>query len=626
MFNNVKMKSKEESFQSKLLNTDPNNKNNNTHKPHIIQVLKKREINLSNFDPIKYRRALLNAQIPKKVIKNKEQKKQPYIKKNNYRYFGPYNKLINGGGGFCKRLYNKNYNLNLIYELFPQNVPKYKQNTDQMNLSSYRNNNEKKTRKINQKENMLIQENIYEDDNINSININKIYNDRYKLKNNKKSSLDKKYCKINIEEVNNSIKYLKLNNNLTYRTQLSKREKSRKNKNDKKISNKLIDISYKKTKTEKKNKKIIFDGIDIKKLELNQSSIQTTPNKEIPKTERILIKDNIEQFSMENKQIKKFSNLTEADSVLLKFSPIKKDKSFELQNRIDNYTISSDRIEYSFIKKIPKKEPEKKKKLVINTNELVILSKKPKPKINNIINNNNNNNSIILNPNKKNEEILNKEKEEEIIKVEPKKEEIVKPEPKNEEIIKVESKIEEIQKEDKKEEEKEKDKEDKKEEEKVKEKKDKEDKKEEKQKKVKEEKENNIILNSIVEIKDYQSVKENNNTHENINTEKSEKDEKEDIENRKASKTVVDKFARFKERLKRKNEANKKKEENKPNRIKNLAFELESKMYKKEVDKEEENKNQNDNKKNNNPIKNEINYNIPVVNKRKMKKKIFTDD
>ena len=57
-----------------------------------------------------------------------------------------------------------------------------------------------------------------------------------------------------------------------------------------------------------------------------------------------------------------------------------------------------------------------------------------------------------------------------------------------------------------------------------------------------------------------------------------------------------------------------------------MAFELESKMYKKEVDKEEDNKIQNDNKKNNNPIKNEINYNIPVVNKRKMKKKIFTDD
>ena len=607
MFNNDKMKIKVESFNSKLLNTEPNNKKNNINKPHIIQVLKKREINLSNFDPMKYRRALLNAQIPKKVIKNKEQKKQPYIKKNNYRYFGPYNKLINGGGGFCKRLYNKNYNLNLLYELFPQNVPKYKQNTDQMNLSSYRNNNEKKTRKINQNENMLIQENIYEDDTINSININKIYNDRYKLKNNKKSSLDKKYHKINIEEVNNSIKYLKLDDNLTYRTQLSKREKSRRNKNDNKISNNLINISYKKTKTEKKNKKIIFDGIDIKKMEFNQSSIQTTPNEEIPKTERILIKDNIEQFSMKNKQIKKFSNLTEADSVLLKFSPIKKDKSFDLQKRIDNYTISSDRIEYSFIKKIPKIEPEKKKKLVINTNELVILSKKQKSKKNIVINNNNNNNDNILIQNKKNEEIINKEKGEEIIKVEPKKEEI----------IKKEQKIDEKQKKKKKKV-------------KEKEKKNKEDKEEEKEKIIKEEKEkeNNIILNSIVEIKDFQSVPENNNNknQENINTEKNEKDEKENIENRKSSKTVVDKFAKFKERLKRKNEANKKKEENKPNRIKNLAFELESKMYKKEVDNEEENKIQNDNKNNNNPIRNEINYNIPVVNKKKMKKKIFNDD
>ena len=258
MFNSVKMKSKEESFQPKLLNTEPNNKNNNMHKPHIIQVLKKREINLSNFDPIKYRRALLNAQLPKKLIKNKEQKKQPYIKKNNYRYFGPYNKLINGGGGFCKRLYNKNYNLNIIYELFPQNVPKYKQNTEQMNLSSYRNNNDRKTKKINQNENILIQENIYKDYNINDININKIYNNRYNLKNNKKSSLDKKYQKINIQEVNDSIKYLKLDDTLTYRSQLSKKEKSRKNKNDTKIGNNSIDTSYKKIKTEKKIKKLFL--------------------------------------------------------------------------------------------------------------------------------------------------------------------------------------------------------------------------------------------------------------------------------------------------------------------------------------------------------------------------------
>ena len=81
----------------------------------------------------------------------------------------------------------------------------------------------------------------------------------------------------------------------------------------------------------------------------------------------------------------------------------------------------------------------------------------------------------------------------------------------------------------------------------------------------------------------------------------------------------MDKLAKYKERLKRKNEANKKKEESKKNKIKNLAFELESKMFKKEVDSEED-------KKEKVPTKNEIDYNIPVVTKKKMKRKIFNGE
>ena len=536
MNNNVKMKNRDEIYRFTKLNNKTNNKHNHAKKSNIIQIIKKREINLSNFDPIKYKRALLNMQNPKKVSKNKETKKVPYTKKNVYHFFGPYNRLINGGGGFCKRLYNKNYNLDQIYELFPHNIPKYKQYTEKNdNAKELSFRNKKNEKKLNNTENILIQENDNEiNHNKNNLNYNQIYNIRYNLKSNRKSSLDPKYRKLNLEDVNNSIKYLKLDKKYNNDNQLSKRETSRKNKNDKNI---VYKIGY----TEKKNNKLIFDGINmkkikkinhekkepiiIKKLELNSTPTQTTPYEEICKTERIFIKNSIEQFSMENRGIKKFSNLKEDDSILLKFSPIKKDKSFDLKNRSDNYIISSNLIEFNYIKKIPKKEPENQKKLIIKTNELVILSSNPKTKINKKDFGNVNES----NPKEINEIEINKENDDLINK--------------NEEINKI------------------------------------------------------PIVNNI--INDIDNGKE--------------------IEQRRSSKTVVDKLAKYKERLKRKNEANKKKEESKKNKIKNLAFELESKMFKKEVDSEED-------KKEKVPTKNEIDYNIPVVTKKKMKRKIFNGE
>ena len=83
-------------------------------------------------------------------------------------------------------------------------------------------------------------------------------------------------------------------------------------------------------------------------------------------------------------------------------------------------------------------------------------------------------------------------------------------------------------------------------------------------------------------------------------------------------------MAKHKERLKKKNEANKQKENNKSNKIKNLAFELESKMFKKDFESEEEKKIKTE-KENNNGAKNETNYNIPIINKKKMKKKVFDE-
>ena len=545
MNNNVKMKNKDEIFRYTKLNNKTNNMHNHAQKSNIIQIIKKREINLSNFDPIKYKRALLNMQNPKKVLKNKETKKVPYTKKNVNHFFGPYNRLINGGGGFCKRLYNKNYNLDQIYALFPRNVPKYKQYTEKNdNVNELTFGNKKNEKKLNITENILIQENDNEiNHNKSNHNYNQIYNIRYNLKSNRKSSLDQKYRKLNLEDVNNSIKYLKLDKKYNNDTQLSKRETSRKNKNDKKI---VYKIGY----TEKKNNKLIFAGINmkrikkinlkkneptiIKKLELNSIPTQTTPYEEICKTERIFIKDSIEQFSMENRGIKKFSNLKEDDSILLKFSPIKKDKSFDLKNRSDNYIISSNLIEFNYIKKIPKKEPENQKKLIIKTNELVILSSNSKHKIN-----------------KKNFGDVKESNTKEINDL-----------------------------------------------------------------KIKEKKENKIEINK--ESDDFINKNGEINKIHIVNNIINDIDNGKEIE-RRSSKTIVDKLAKYKERLKRKNEANKKKEESKKNKIKNLAFELESKMFKKEVDSEED-------KKEKVPTKNEIDYNIPVITKKKMKRKIFNEE
>ena len=542
MINNATLKNKDELIKNKLSIEQNNNKINYIKKPNIIQVIKKKEINISDFDPMKHKRALLNLQNPKKVVNKKDSRKEPLIKKNVFHFFGPYNRLINGGGGFCKRLHNRNYNLNLIYELFPQNFPKYKLNTEKndigkMNISSNgENNNYKKNEKrISKVGNILIQENIYDNENNNK------YNVTYNLRNNKKGSLDKKYKKINIKDVNKSIKDLKLDDNLRYNIYLTTKENTIKNNHDKNLPN---NTNYKKIQTEKKNKKIIFYGMDknksklIKKLILNETPTQTENSEEHPITERIFIKDSIEQFSVNNKKIKKFNNLIEDDSILLKFSPIKKDKFIDFRNLSGNYTISSNYIEYKHIKKI-KFEPENKKKFEINTNELVILSSNSKREINDNKDNN------LAEPKPNENEIISKEKEE------------------------IESKMNL-------------------------------------------KKGNNIIKNENEELKEIL-----NKNDKNI-------DKSNEKENENKAKKDVDKFAKFKERLKRKNEANKKKIEDKPNKIKNLALELESKMLKKDKDNENEVKTQNKN--NDTRTKNEVDYNIPVIPKKKMKKKVFVDN
>ena len=424
MINNLSIKNKDDFFGTKL-NNEKNVKKNYLFKQNIFQIIKKNEINISNFDPIKYKRSLLNLQNPKKVLENKNNKKCSNIKKNDFNFFGPYNRYTNSGGGFCKRLNNKALNLELIYEMVPKNIPKYKQNTEKydkskMNIHTYTNNNNRNenVNNLNKQDNILIQENDI-DNNINKTNPNKItnndkkiYNIRYNLKNYKRNSFDKK---LNLVDVNNCIKYLKLNPNIKNSTQSSTKELSIKNKKGKKIN-------MKKSQTKKTYKKI-YEGIKnnypkiIKKLELN--SIPTQTPEELFNTDRILVKDNIEQFSMKKNDIKKFVNLTEGDNVLLEFSSNKKDKYLD-------YAICSDRFEFQSIIKAKKTLPENQKKLIIKVNELEILATNSKIKNDEII-------SI-------NKIELDEKDEKEIIKQEEKdiNKEIIKQEEKdiNKEIIK----------------------------------------------------------------------------------------------------------------------------------------------------------------------------------------------
>ena len=80
MINYVKKKRKEE-FPKNKLNIETNN-NNYKQRANLMQVIKKRELNTSNFDPMKYRRKLMNTQIPKKEIaKNIEPQKKLLIPK-----------------------------------------------------------------------------------------------------------------------------------------------------------------------------------------------------------------------------------------------------------------------------------------------------------------------------------------------------------------------------------------------------------------------------------------------------------------------------------------------------------------------------------------------------------------
>ena len=205
---------------------------------------------------------------------------------------------------------------------------------------------------------------------------------------------------------------MQLDPNLKHSSLQSTKESSLKNKKDKNISNK-------KGQNKKTNKKF-FEEINndyqkkIKKLELNSIQTQTPPYEKLNYTERILVKDTIEQFSMKKNGIKKFINLTEGDSVLLEFSPIKKDKYID-------YAIYSNRIEFQRNIKTNKINPENKYKLIVKVNELEIIPKNSKIKkdeknsINKLESNKKNEKDIIAKTKKFINKEINKENNTDII-------------------------------------------------------------------------------------------------------------------------------------------------------------------------------------------------------------------
>ena len=131
---------------------------------------------------------------------------------------------------------------------------------------------------------------------------------------------------------------------------------------------------------------------------------------------RTLIKQSNEQFSMKNDKIKKFNKLYEVDSVLLNYLP-----SFNIQRNdintkpsLTNFSISSNQIEYNIINEPKVKNlKEDNKELIKSVNNKTIPSFELNIPINNNNNMNLNNENDIFNNNDK--EIL---KENKIINIE----------------------------------------------------------------------------------------------------------------------------------------------------------------------------------------------------------------
>ena len=328
---------------------------------------------ISKLDDKNYNKALLYKCRLKKTQSMPNFKKKFYSK-NKFKSLGPYNNLFNGVGGFCKRVENSNYNNSI--KLYHYNNSKITdQNIPTIGISRNYNGIKYPIKSHNIRNNI--------DNKINNIkknNSNKNMLISKGKKNSKESNKDKhekkKIDKINIKEVFKNIKYLNLD------IDTINNENNIQEEGNKKEINKIKNNKINTTNNNKQKKTFKYKSIE-------GLSSQTIPNneKKINKYGKLLIKQSNEQFSMKNNKIKKFSELTEVDSVLLNYFP-----SFNIsknKNSFTNYSISSNQIEYNIIKQKSSANINKKNKILEelvkpSENKNLILNNKKEDKKNKV--------------------------------------------------------------------------------------------------------------------------------------------------------------------------------------------------------------------------------------------------
>ena len=174
------------------------------------------------------------------------------------------------------------------------------------------------------------------------INLKKYINSKPKDKKGEVDYLNKKYylsekkmMKINLIELKNNLKYLKLNKASSF-------EKPKKSKN--------IELNYIKSPTIN----FIIENINpkLKTIQYNSKTFNYSA----------LTKETREQFSMEKNRMKKFTELKKEDNILLNYFP-------EIKNKTDNFTINSNHIEYNIIN-----EKDNNKSIESKNKEIIIIN------------------------------------------------------------------------------------------------------------------------------------------------------------------------------------------------------------------------------------------------------------
>ena len=280
-----------------------------------------------------------------------------YINNSNklYRPLGPYNYLINGGGGFCTKISNNNNNNSQI-----KNKKNYKDFLNKFinkkNIIPY---NDSITKfHIKQPYNS---QNIICNTEKNKNKYKTNYMTSYSNKNKNNSNL-KINPRLNIDDANRNITYFKLN---------------------KKIKNNIstsIEEKRKKYKYKNKNKKINYYNEDNHKIFENEHfsfDKISTRNKDT-KDKIILIKQSNIQFSMNNFRIKAFNQLCQIENIILSYYPSLNKNN--INQKITKSVVCPKQAEINIImNSYPKKsikENENNKNVIININQISQISPK----------------------------------------------------------------------------------------------------------------------------------------------------------------------------------------------------------------------------------------------------------